>query len=36
VSNVPAALNNVRQFTAEVIAMLTQRQHTILQTAEVA
>jgi chromosome partitioning protein len=36
VSNVPAALNNARQFTAEAIAMLTQQQAAPVQTAEVA
>jgi len=36
VSNVPAALNNARQFTAEAVAMLTQRQLPATQTVEVA
>lgn len=36
VSNVPAALNNARQFTAEAVAMLTHRQQPTTQTAEVA
>lgn len=36
VGGVPAALNNARQFTAEVVAMLTQQQIPARSTAEVA
>jgi chromosome partitioning protein len=36
VSNVPAALTNARQFMAETVAMLTQRQTAAVQTTEVA
>lgn len=36
VGGVPAALNNARQFTAEVVAMLTQQQAPTRRTAEVA
>ena len=36
VGGVPAALNNARQFTAEIVAMLTRRQPAPVQTAEVA
>ena len=36
VSNVPAALNNARKFTAEAISMLTQRAAATARTAEVA
>ena len=36
VGGVPAALNNARQFTAEVVAMLTQQQTPARSTAEVA
>jgi chromosome partitioning protein len=36
VGGVPAALNNARQFTAEIVAMLTPRQPVPVRTAEVA
>ncbi len=36
VSNVSSALNNAKQFTAEVVAMLTRRQEPVVQQAEVA
>ena len=36
VGGVPAALNNARQFTAEIVTMLTPRQPVTMRTAEVA
>jgi chromosome partitioning protein len=36
VSNMPAALNNARRFTAEVIALLRQQQPATERKAEVA